>query len=208
MTTPTTYKLGYPKLKYPTVPFASGAPFQRNPTSSDLLDPRVGSPYQIGTLWPNEANDTIWALTSISGGTTANWEVLTESAGGDVVGPVSSTDNAIARFDGTTGKLIQNSTVTVADTTGTMTFPAGGGVVLTASGAAARKGSVTLTAGDSGAIATTAVAANSAISLTITALGTVTDPQPLYVTITPGVSFTITLADATDTSTITWAIVG
>lgn len=39
-------------------------------------------------------------------------------ATGDVVGPASATDNAIARFDTTTGKLIQNSTVTIADTTG------------------------------------------------------------------------------------------
>ena len=37
-------------------------------------------------------------------------------AGGDVVGPASATDNAIARFDSTTGKLIQNSVVTVDDT--------------------------------------------------------------------------------------------
>lgn len=34
---------------------------------------------------------------------------------GDVVGPGSSTDNAVARFDSTTGKLIQNSTMTCAD---------------------------------------------------------------------------------------------
>lgn len=33
-----------------------------------------------------------------------------------VTGPASSTDNAIARFDGTTGKLVQNSLVTVGDT--------------------------------------------------------------------------------------------
>jgi Collagen triple helix repeat (20 copies) len=39
---------------------------------------------------------------------------------GDVVGPTSSTDNAIVRFDGTTGKLVQNSVVTIADTTGNM----------------------------------------------------------------------------------------
>lgn len=39
---------------------------------------------------------------------------------GDVVGPASATDNAIARFDSTTGKLIQNSVVTIADTTGDM----------------------------------------------------------------------------------------
>ena len=34
---------------------------------------------------------------------------------GDVVGPASAVDNALARFDGTTGKLIQNSVVTVSD---------------------------------------------------------------------------------------------
>jgi hypothetical protein len=34
---------------------------------------------------------------------------------GDVVGPASATDNAVARFDGTTGKLIQNSAFTVND---------------------------------------------------------------------------------------------
>jgi hypothetical protein len=34
---------------------------------------------------------------------------------GDVVGAASSTDNAVVRFDGTTGKLVQNSVVTVAD---------------------------------------------------------------------------------------------
>jgi hypothetical protein len=37
---------------------------------------------------------------------------------GDVDGPASATDNAVARFDGTTGKLIQNSVVTIADSTG------------------------------------------------------------------------------------------
>jgi hypothetical protein len=35
---------------------------------------------------------------------------------GDVFGPASATDNAVARFDSTTGKLIQNSVVTISDT--------------------------------------------------------------------------------------------
>ena len=39
---------------------------------------------------------------------------------GDVVGPSSATDNAVVRFDGTTGKLIQDSVVTIADTSGNM----------------------------------------------------------------------------------------
>lgn len=34
---------------------------------------------------------------------------------GDVVGPASSTDNALARFNGTTGKVIQQSVVIVSD---------------------------------------------------------------------------------------------
>lgn len=42
---------------------------------------------------------------------------LSASGGGtgDVVGPSSSTDNAITRFDGTTGKLVQNSGGTIDD---------------------------------------------------------------------------------------------
>ncbi len=34
---------------------------------------------------------------------------------GDVVGPASSTDNAVVRFNGVTGKLVQNSGVTIDD---------------------------------------------------------------------------------------------
>jgi hypothetical protein len=47
-------------------------------------------------------------------GSTASWG--TPSGSGDVVGPASATDNAVARFDATTGKLIQNSVVTISDT--------------------------------------------------------------------------------------------
>lgn len=50
-----------------------------------------------------------------------------------MIGPSSSTDNAVARFDGTTGKVVQNSAVTIADTTGDITT---GGYVFTAAGAA------------------------------------------------------------------------
>jgi hypothetical protein len=47
--------------------------------------------------------------------------------GGTVTGPGSSTDNAIVRWDGTTGTFVQNSAVTVADTTGSIDNTAGGG---------------------------------------------------------------------------------
>lgn len=39
----------------------------------------------------------------------------TGSGTGDVVGPASATDEAVARFDLTTGKLLQNSVVTITD---------------------------------------------------------------------------------------------
>lgn len=60
-----------------------------------------------------------YALKLINDGTI--WREVSRSPGasgsGDVVGPASSTDNAIVRFDGTTGKLVQNNTqVTIADT--------------------------------------------------------------------------------------------
>jgi len=61
-----------------------------------------------------------------------------------VNGPASATDNAVARFDGTTGKVIQNSAVTIADTTGditggkynkvTITSPATGSTLTVADG--------------------------------------------------------------------------
>lgn len=43
---------------------------------------------------------------------------------GDVTGPASATDNGIARFDLTTGKIIQNSGVTITDDNG-LVLPAG-----------------------------------------------------------------------------------
>lgn len=60
-----------------------------------------------------------------------------------VTGPASATDNAVARFDGTTGKLVQNSVVTIADTTGNM---AGVGD-LSAGGVVAAGGNITKNGG-------------------------------------------------------------
>ena len=51
---------------------------------------------------------------------TSYWMELFQDTG-DVTGAASSTDNAIARFDGSTGKVIQNSAATIADTTGDIT---------------------------------------------------------------------------------------
>ena len=58
----------------------------------------AGTNVTISGTWPNQ---TINA----SGG----------GGSGDVTGPASSTDNAVARFDSTTGKIIQNSGVVIND---------------------------------------------------------------------------------------------
>lgn len=56
------------------------------------------------------SNVTIGTGVAFVGGT-----LSATGSGGDVVGPASATDNAIARFDTTTGKLLQNSAVTIDD---------------------------------------------------------------------------------------------
>jgi hypothetical protein len=48
-----------------------------------------------------------------NGSGTLSWAAATP-AGGDVTGPASATDTALALYSGTTGKIIQNSTVTVS----------------------------------------------------------------------------------------------
>ena len=83
-------------------------------TATNLAGGATGSlPYQSGA----------GATTFLAAG--ANGQVLTLAGGvptwaaeqfqGDVVGPASATDNAIARFDTTSGKLIQNSSITLSD---------------------------------------------------------------------------------------------
>ncbi len=67
----------------------------------------VGLPEQTGNsgkFLTTDGTNLSWATAGGGGGGT-----------GDVTGPASSTDNAIARFDSTTGKIIQNSAVTISD---------------------------------------------------------------------------------------------
>lgn len=65
-------------------------------------------------------------------------KVATSTAGsGDVVGPASSTDNAFARFDSTTGKLLQNSTGATLNDTGAPSFTGAVNVAGTSSSGAA-----------------------------------------------------------------------
>jgi hypothetical protein len=82
----------------------------------------TGISYDNGTgVITNSAPDQTVSLTGAGTttvtGTYPNFTITSnDEFDGDVVGPASATDNAIARFDSTTGKLIQNSVVTVSDT--------------------------------------------------------------------------------------------
>ena len=88
------------------------------------------------TLQSGNTNSNLTLALPIADGTT-NQALVTDGAGvlsfastgsGDVVGPASSTDNAVTRYDSTTGKLLQNSLVTVADD-GAITAPSVGSVI-------------------------------------------------------------------------------
>ena len=79
-----------------------------------------GLEIQSGTVIAGGGAGTSGQVLS-STGTGVQW-VNAATGTGDVVGPASATDNAVVRFDGTTGKLIQNSTVTLSDT-GILTVP-------------------------------------------------------------------------------------
>lgn len=96
----------------------------RNINAGEVLPPDIADRLKIiinqgangagggGASLPDQTGNAGKFLTT--DGTDASWG--TPSGSGDVVGPSSATDNAIARFDLATGKLIQNSVVTVSDT--------------------------------------------------------------------------------------------
>jgi hypothetical protein len=106
-TAPTWGKIGLTTHVSGTLPIANGG---TNATAT----PTAGAvAYGTGTAYAfTNAGTTGQVLTS-NGSGTPTWST---PGGGDVVGPASATDNAIARYDGTTGKLIQNSVTTIDDT--------------------------------------------------------------------------------------------
>jgi uncharacterized protein (DUF736 family) len=65
---------------------------------------------EVGELAVNLADAKLYSKNA------AGTVISVGGGAGDVAGPSSATDNAITRYDGTTGKLIQNSTVTLSDT--------------------------------------------------------------------------------------------
>lgn len=88
---------------------------------------------------------------------------------GDVNGPAVSTDNALSRYDGTTGKIIQNSHAIAADNGQVIAWPAGGWVTGSAG--------LALSSSNAGAGANARVA-----SISLSANGGTVDAQALAIT--------------------------
>jgi hypothetical protein len=81
---------------------ATNVPLAANLTSS-ASGAELALNYADGKLYYKNSSGVVTLLASAAG------------AAGDVVGPASATDNALARFDTTTGKLIQNSVGILSD---------------------------------------------------------------------------------------------
>jgi hypothetical protein len=113
---------------YPNFTITSDDQFDGTVTSVDLtagtgISVSGGPITSSGSITvTNTAPDQTVVLTAGTGistsGTYPNFTITntSPSLGGDVVGPATATDNAIARFDTTTGKLLQNSLVIIGDT--------------------------------------------------------------------------------------------
>jgi hypothetical protein len=83
---------------------------KNSPTTGNV--PTTGE-LELGELAINTFDGKLF--TKKDNGTESIIEIGGGSGSGDVVGPSSATDNAIARFDSTTGKIIQNSSATLSD---------------------------------------------------------------------------------------------
>jgi nitrous oxidase accessory protein NosD len=82
-------------------------------STSGVLTLQPGATTTNHTLTLPSAQGAASSLLQNDGSGTLTWAAASTA---DTVGPSSATDNAVARFDATTGKLLQNSSVTVSDT--------------------------------------------------------------------------------------------
>lgn len=83
-----------------------------------ILTTENGDVSIAGSIWPTTYGSANQVL-STDGAGNLSWATVDS---GGVSGPVSSTDNAVVRFDGANGDTVQDSSVTISDT-GVLTTP-------------------------------------------------------------------------------------
>lgn len=93
--------------------FGSGSRVEARVTAQSVVD-AITDRVTATAVLPSYATNALKYLRVNSGATAVEWATVAAGTG-DVVGPASATDNALARFDLATGKLIQNSTATLSD---------------------------------------------------------------------------------------------
>ena len=94
----------------------STGPFKYDDASSvndsNLLFDGIAAPTQAPIITTGQLN--IATAPSVSGNV-LRYDDLSSGVVGDVTGPAGATDNAVARFDSATGKLLQSSVVVIDD---------------------------------------------------------------------------------------------
>lgn len=128
MTTGTVANSNLTSLYSNTTSFTSGivssSVFSVNAGLGISVNPTTGNVVVTNTGVTSIVAGSNIAITASTGAVTIS---ATGLSTGDVVGPASATDNALARFDTTTGKLIQNSNATLTDA-GNLTLTGTGGL--------------------------------------------------------------------------------
>lgn len=105
--------------KVPTTSDLTNGEIAINSTDKKIYTNAGGTITQVGAGALTALSDT--NISAPSNGEALKYDsasgkwVNSAAGAGDVTGAASSTDNAVVRFDGTTGKVIQNSTVTLDD---------------------------------------------------------------------------------------------
>jgi len=178
------------------------------PTAANLLPGELGLNINDMKLYCENSSGVVTLLAAASG------------ASGDVVGPASATDNAVVRFDGATGKLVQNSAVTIADTTGdilggsynkiAITAPATGATLTIADGKTLTvNNSLTLAGTDATTMtfpSSSATLAGLAIAQTFTALQTFSGSSSVAATKLANAKEVATISATAATGTINYDV--
>ncbi len=164
----------------------------------------AGNPIVIGTgpvgsaIWINKASQLSTNFSFQADATSSYFNAIT----GGGIGFYLDNATELMTIDATSARIKKDVVIT-----GNATLSVAGNGLYIKEGTNATMGVVTLIGG-TGVVNTTKVTANSRIFLTIQSLGTVTVPTAVGVTVrVAGTSFTITSANAIDTSVVAWQII-